>query len=283
MKKMALSVVVAIAIPTLTFAQSNHSIHLKKGQKYLVENKISTKGSTEIQRQTMESTADVTSTYQIEVKDMTENNYTLSNTVTAMKMNMTQMGQEMNFDSEKKEDLEGPIGTGLKDYINHPQIILIDKSANVVPEKNNGKVDSLAEAANLIGKELGNFGATGYGAQMAFESIPKNIKTGSGWSSKTENDGITKTTNYKVTTIEGNTATIELSGTIASDTKMEMQGMEVTTKTTGTFTGTERVDIKTGVVQSNTTTTDASGIVGLMGQELPTSSTITSTTTVKLL
>jgi hypothetical protein len=62
---------------------------------------------------------------------------------------------------------------------------------------------------------------------------------------------------------------------------MENQGMEITTKTTGKFTGEEKVDISTGVVQSNTSTIDASGIVGVMGQELPTSSKVTSTTTVK--
>ena len=59
--------------------------------------------------------------------------------------------------------------------------------------------------------------------------------------------------------------------------------MEITTKTTGKFSGEEIVDITTGVIQSNTSTVDASGIIGVMGQELPTSSKITSTTTVKVM
>jgi len=283
MKKIALLVVVAMGISTATFAQKNKSINLKKGQKYLLENKISTKSSTEMQGQAMESAADVNSTYNIEVKDIVSNNYSLSNTVTTVKMNMTQMGQEMNFDSEKKEDLDGPIGSSLKDYINHPKNIVIDKSGNVIPEKNNGKTDSVTDAANMITKQLGNFDATGYGAEMAFEALPEKIKAGNTWTSKVDNEGISKTTNYSVTAINGNIATVATSGTIASDTKMDMQGMEITTKTTGKFSGEEKVDIKTGVIQSNTTTTDASGIVGVMGQELPTSSTITSTTTVKAL
>jgi len=133
----------------------------------------------------------------------------------------------------------------------------------------------------MITKQLGNFDATGYGAEMAFEALPEKLKVGSTWVSKVDNEGISKTTNYTVTAINGNIATVATSGTIASDTKMEMQGMDVTTKTSGKFSGEEKVDIKTGVIQSNTTTTDASGIVGVMGQELPTSSKITSTTTVK--
>ena len=283
MKKIALFIVVAMGISSATFAQKNNSINLRKGQKYLVENRISTKSSTEMQGQAMESAADVNSTYNIEVKDIVSNNYSLSNTVTTVKMNMTQMGQEMNFDSEKKEDLDGPIGSSLKDYINHPKNIVIDKSGNVIPQKNDGKNDSVTDAANMITKQLGNFDATGYGAEMAFEALPEKIKAGNTWTSKVDNEGISKTTNYSVTAINGNIATVATSGTIASDTKMDMQGMEITTKTTGKFSGEEKVDIKTGVIQSNTTTTDASGIVGVMGQELPTSSTITSTTTVKAL
>ncbi len=62
-----------------------------------------------------------------------------------------------------------------------------------------------------------------------------------------------------------------------------MQGMEITTKTKGKFSGEEIVDITTGIVQSNTTTADASGTVSVMGQELPTSSKVTSTTTVKMM
>jgi hypothetical protein len=64
---------------------------------------------------------------------------------------------------------------------------------------------------------------------------------------------------------------------------MQQQGMEMSTKTTGKFSGEEKVDVKTGVVQSNTTTGEASGTVSAMGQDFPTNSKVTSTTTVKSL
>jgi len=276
MKKISLFIAVAICVSTATFAQNNNVVNLKKGQKYVVENKITTTSSTEMQGQSMEANADVSSIYNIEVKDVVDNNYNLSNMVTSVKMNMSQMGQEMNFDSDKKEDADGPIGTALKEYINQPKNIVMDKTGKIISNK-----EDTSAQGNMIAKQLGNFEATGYGADMAFESLPKNIKVGSTWNNKTDNDGVSKTTTYTVTAINGNIATIALNGTITSDTKMENQGMEITTKTNGKFTGEEKVDIKTGVLQSSTSTVDASGIIGVMGQELPTTSKIISTTTVK--
>ncbi len=280
MKKITLFASAAFFVSTGLFAQNNSSLNLKKGQKYVVENKISTKSSTEMQGQTMEANVDATTNYSIEVKDIVADNYNLSNTVTAVKMNMTQMGQQMNFDSEKKEDLDGPIGSALKGYIKQPKDVVIDKSGKIIPQKNDKKTDS----TNMIAKQLGNFEATGYGTDMAFESLPQNLKVGSTWTSKKDKSGgISWTTNYTVKAINGNLATLSMAGDMTSDTKMEQQGMEITTKTTGKFSGEEKVDITTGVIQSNTTTVDASGTIGVMGQELPTSSKVTSATTVKLM
>ncbi|HXS57574.1 MAG TPA: DUF6263 family protein [Hanamia sp.] len=280
MKKISVLVVAAMCSSMALLAQSNASLNLKKGQKYVVENKISTKSSTEMQGQQMEADVDATTSYNIEVKDEVANNYNLTNTITNLKMNMTQMGQEMTFDSDKKDDLNGPIGSSLKDFINQPKAVVIDKSGKVIQEKKEQKAD---DASSMMAKQLGNFEATGFGADMAFEALPQNVKVGSTWTNKTDADGISKTTNYTVKAINGKLATIGLEGTLATDTKMEMQGMEITTKTTGTFAGEEIVDITTGVVQSNNLTTDAKGIVGVMGQELPTSSKVTSATTVKMM
>jgi hypothetical protein len=280
MKKIFVLVVAAMCSSMALFAQSNGSLNLKKGRKYVVENKVTTKSSTEMQGQQMEANIDATTLYNIEVKDAVANNYNLTNTITNLKMNMSQMGQEMTFDSDKKDDLNGPIGTAMKDFINQPKAVVIDKSGKVIGEKKDEKKD---EPTSMMAKQLGNFEATGFGADMAFEALPQNAKVGSAWTNKTDVDGISKTTNYTVKSINGKLATIGLEGTLATDTKMEMQGMEITTKTTGTFTGEEIVDMTTGVVQSNNLTTDAKGIVGVMGQELPTSSKVVSATTVKMM
>jgi Family of unknown function (DUF6263) len=279
MKKITVFISAAILTSASLFAQNN-SVNLKKGNKYSVESKVTTHSSTEMQGQTMEANIDASTSYNIEVNNVEGNNYNLTNTVSGVKMNMSQMGQQMSFDSDKPEDLDGPIGSALKPVIKKPMNVVIDKSGKIVQQKKEAD-DSSNDASALISRQLGDFEATGYGAEMAFESLPKNLKAGTTWSNKTDNNGISKTTNYTVKSIAGNLATIALDGTIASDTKMEMQGMEITTKTTGKFTGEEIVDINTGVIQSNSQNIYASGTVGVMGQQLPTTSKVTSVTTVK--
>ena len=64
---------------------------------------------------------------------------------------------------------------------------------------------------------------------------------------------------------------------------MEMQGMEINTKTTGTFSGEQTADVNTGIINQNNLTADAKGTISVMGQEIPTTVKATSTTTVKTL
>ncbi|MDQ2719117.1 MAG: DUF6263 family protein [Bacteroidota bacterium] len=279
MKKITLFVATSIFISTGLFAQNDNLLNLKTGQKYMVENKIVTNSTAEIQGQSMESTANITSTYSIEVKGMDNKNYNLSNTVTGLKMNMNQMGQDITFDSQKKEDMDGAMGMALKDFINKPTDVALDKSGTVIPSKDRPKIDD----ANAMAKQLANFESTGYGSDLAFVALPKNLKVGTIWTSKTDSagNGTIRVTNFTVKEIKGNMAILALTGTSASNMKMQNQGMEINTKLNGTFTGEETVDTNTGVIQSNSTVGDSKGTVSAMGQEFPLTSKITSNTTVK--
>src|SRR5674476_1040401 len=112
--KKTISIIIGIScITTGLFAQKNSSLNLKKGQ-----------------------------------KDLFNNNYSLTNTVTGVKMNITQMGQEMNFDSEKKEDIDVPIGSALKEYINQPKKVVMDKSGKLIPQK----TDDTTQETNMVAK-----------------------------------------------------------------------------------------------------------------------------------
>ncbi len=276
MKKIILLFAASVSFSTIINAQTDGSLKLEKGQKYLVENKMETTSSTQMQGQTMDTKANIISTYNIEVKDKTGDNYNLTNTISRIAMNMSMMGNEMNFDSDKKEDMSGQMGEGLKNFINHPQDVVINNSGKIISQPTDDSSES------QIAKQL-NFAATGYGAQMTFLALPKNVKPGTTWMDKSDENGIVRTTNYTVKEVNGNIATVSFNGTMTTDTKMEQQGMEISTKTSGKFSGEEKVDIKSGVIQSGNTSGDASGTVSAMGQDFPTSSKVTSTTTVKVL
>ncbi|MEO6836784.1 MAG: DUF6263 family protein [Ginsengibacter sp.] len=276
MKKIALLFSTAIGFTTVTMAQSTGILNLNKGQKFVVENKISTTSSTQMQGQSMDTKADIASVYSIEVKNKTDNSFDLTNTITNIKMNMTMMGNNINFDSDSTKDMDGQIGSSLKDYINQPKDVEIDKSGNVITKA------SADTSESAIAKQLG-FDASGYGAQVAFLAMPQNLKAGTTWSDKIDNDGISKSTSYVINDISGGVATVSFTGTATTNKTFQQQGMEISTKTTGKFSGEEKVDTKTGVVQTNTSTTEASGTVTAMGQDFPTTTKITSTTSVKTL
>ena len=92
MKKILLLIAFVLSAITITLAQTASTLNLSKGQKYLVENKISTQNTQEVQGQSIESKADFSSSYNIEVREVKDNNYNLTNTIKTVKVNENAMG-----------------------------------------------------------------------------------------------------------------------------------------------------------------------------------------------
>ncbi|MDE3212760.1 MAG: hypothetical protein KGM98_05960, partial [Bacteroidota bacterium] len=244
------------------------------------ENKITSNSSSEVMGQTMESNADVTTVYHIEVQNQQNKQYHMKNSIASIKMTMTSPAQSVSFDSDKKDDLDGPIGSAVKPYINQPQDVVMDETGNLIQNTDSSQAsDSASQSENLL-KQLGDPKQQGYGASMAFMTVPKNASVGTKWQDSTSNEGVTKVTQYEIKDLSGTVATVSMTGTEDRDTKMEMQGMEISTKTKGQFTGTGTVELSTGVVKQNTFTENAEGTVSVMGQDIPTKIKVTSTTSV---
>ena len=134
MKRITLILFAFIFIST-AFAQNAGNINLTKGQKFSVDNKIIAVTTQTLMGQSMESNAELTTKYSIEVKDIKDNNYNLSNTFTKMKAKMSAMGNDVNFDSDKKEDMAGEYAASFKDIINQPKEVVIDKSGKILNSK----------------------------------------------------------------------------------------------------------------------------------------------------
>ncbi|MEO9004435.1 MAG: DUF6263 family protein [Ginsengibacter sp.] len=272
--KKTLFLLIAVASTAFIFAQNNSPLKLIKGQQYLVENKIVTANTIQMQGQAMDNNTDMFSTYKIEVTGHDGNKYNLTNTITNIKMNVSMMGQEMSFDSDKEDDMNGQMGSAFKGLINQPKQIQLDKSGKVLT--------SGSDSLSGMMKEL-NFDAAGFGSQLAFQPLPASLKKGTTWKDTNDDEGNSRTTTYTVTEINGNMATITFNGNLSTENTIEQAGMELKQKTAGSYSGEEVVDIKTGIIQTNSTTTNATGAVTAMGQDLPITTKVTSTTTVKLL
>lgn len=283
MKRITLLVSLLASILTC-LAQTGGNINLSKGQKFLVDNKISAATTQTLMGQAMESKAELATKYSVEVKDIKDNNYILVNTFTKIKMKMAAMGNDMNFDSDKKEDMTGQYGVSFKDMINNPKEVIIDRSGKIL----NVKKDEIKSAATqpdmtkmMVEQLLGDPEETGYGVNIAFVSTPSKVSVGYNWSDSSTKDGIQRSTSYTVKEIKGNDAVIIITGILNIDTKAQMQGIDIINKSNGTLKGEEIMDINTGVIKERTTTLESSGTVEAQGMEIPMTSKVTFTSSVR--
>ena len=285
MKRITLILFAFIFIST-SFAQNAGNINLTKGQKFSVDNKIIAVTTQTLMGQSMESNAELTTKYSIEVKDIKDNNYNLSNTFTKMKAKMSAMGNDVNFDSDKKEDMEGEYAASFKDIINQPKEVVIDKSGKILnskkeePKPVNAQPDIMKM---MIEQLLGDPEETGYGVNLAFVSTPSKISTGYNWTDSSNKEGIQRSTTYTVKEIKGTDAVITITGILNTDAKSQMQGMDIVNKSKGNLKGEEILDITTGVIKERTTTLESAGTISIESQgfEIPMTTKVTFVSSVK--
>ena len=283
MKKFSLMFTMALFLTLAAYAQSG-TISLNKGQKFSIENKVTAVSSQEMMGQSMESKADFSTLSTIEVKEVKDNNFNITNNILRMKATMSAMGQDMGFDSDKKDDLESTDkGIDLKSIINHPKDVVVDNTGKIIsPKSGEPKKDPSDMSGMMMKRLLGdNPNDGGFGLNFIFLSLPKNVATGYTWVDSSSQGGVKSSTMYTVKELNGSEATLTISGTIDTDTQAEMQGVEVSTKLKGKMKGEEIVDIKSGILKTRNTITETSGIVSAQGMDIPMTSKITSAVSVK--
>ena len=265
------------------FAQSG-KISLNKGQKFTIENKISAISNQEMMGQSMESKADINTSSTIEVKDVVNNNFSLSNNISRMKASMSAMGQDMGFDSDKKEDLESSSnGMDLKNLINHPKDVTINDLGKIVSTKKDEPKKDPSDMSGMMMKQLlgDNPNDGGYGINMIFMTLPANVAPGYSWVDSSSVGGIKKSTTYTVKEVKGTEAIVSFLGTMETDTQTQMQGVDVSTKSKGNLKGEATVDTTSGVLKTRNSNIETSGTVSAQGMDIPITSKISSNISVK--
>ena len=107
MKKIPITLLAVFAIGLL-YAQTGTNkpmsavkIVLSKGQKIVVENTVSIESS---MSPGVEASSTTASENILEVKDVTDKGYIISNSLSKLKLSMDMMGQNSSYDSEKPAD-----------------------------------------------------------------------------------------------------------------------------------------------------------------------------------
>ena len=285
LKKIYSTVLPAICLFSVTASAQTASgkLMLAKGQKIQIDNNIKSVINQEMMGQSMEITIDANMVHQVEVKDKKTSSYLLSSTLTKLTTNGSAMGQDMKFDSDKKEDLESETGKALKDQLNVTREVELNDNAKVINAvKKEPKAPSATpQLMDMVNNVTGGDADESNGANAAFEVVPAGKKAGDTWSDSTITGDIKTYRNYTLKEVNGNNGTVLLTGKQTTKKKMEQQGMEINISMEAKLSGEGIVDMTTGLLKQRTMVMDGTGSAEVMGQTIPVTTKITTTTTVK--
>lgn len=277
MKKI-ISFTASFVIAQLMMAQTNtNAILLLKGQKISVNNDVTIDADLGMGMQLNSVTASINS---LQVKDSDTNNYTISNTLTKLKINMNMMGQNNTYDSDNKDGNNADMAKIFDDKMNKVNDVMIDKTTGAVIAPKQAVIKDSDEDANNISENMMKmFSNTSDVAVVegAFEILPAGKKTGDSWADTSKTADTKTIRTYTLQSVNGNEAVMNIETTVKATNKLDFQGMEFEINTDTKTTGQVLFDISTGLVKKRDTVSDITGSFQMMGQDMP----ITAKTTTK--
>jgi hypothetical protein len=198
----------------------------------------------------------------------------LESIITKMLVNASMMGQNMTFDSDKKDN-EGPMADVLSKMMNKAKGIKLDNKGTIT-KQDAAKDDG--QGAMMTGGASGN--------ETAIELfipalIGKEFKVGDSFTDigniKKEKYNSADTGIYKITAIENGVASISYSGTQVVSQVMEQMGMEMTSNSNNIVNTELQLDIKTGMVLAKATIVKSIVSIDAGGMTIPaTGKTVTT-------
>jgi len=260
MKKTGITLL-GIFSAALVFAQTGAvkppvtgKIMFPAGQKIIVESSISMEASLSMG---MEITSSSASENILESKSGTDKNYTISNTLTKVKVNMNMMGQPASYDSEKKEDAGSEVGKPFEDRLNKAVEITIDNTTGKAVKENKKTEKAGSDEENPLGGLLDMFAQSSDDAVVTgdFELIPQGKLVGDSWQDSIVTKDVKTVRTYTLKSVTGNEAQIQLEAVTTGKNKMEIQGNEMEFKSETRTLGEIITDIVTGQVKKKDTNT----------------------------
>jgi len=181
---MNLKIVLLSVVLTTAFGSNAQTIKLSlvKGKKYEVTTVSKISSSASVMGQEMETNVDNTTVEAYEVKDVRGNETDLTKTVTKLGMNMQSMGQDMSYDSDKKDN-SGPMAEELGKMVNKVKNLTIDANGNVIKEDKDEEAASAGMASMFAGPISNGVGL------LRNAVIGKEMKGSMTWDDSTNNLG----------------------------------------------------------------------------------------------
>ena len=226
----------------------------------------------EMMGQTIDMNNSNTVTSLVEIKNATNKDYTLVSTVKRIVANMSGMGQEMSYDSDKKEETPNQVGQKMQEMVGKTSNLTIDTRGFITASDDT--------AGNAVSEAAGGFtGMTGGLTNAAnkpgnsydlIANLPNNaLKTGDTWMDSTTSKEGKVVTSYKVLEIKGDEALIGMDGTVTQSGEVENNGMTINLNVKGTSKGQYAMEVATGIVKKRNVSLDATGTMEMAGQSMP--------------
>jgi hypothetical protein len=276
MKKITI-LFLSLSVVLANFAQSPTSkIVLSKNQQLKFVSSVKGNVSQEMMGQTMEIVMDVNADRNITVKEVAAKEYQLDAVTTHIKMNMSMMGQDMNFDSNNKDDMAGQMKDAGKDVnVVKPLTLSTDGKCKLVEKASPEKTET--NPMNSMMQQIMGGGADEVTTESFFMLIPQGKKAGDNWA-----DSVIAETSktYWTYTWESTNADIAVIKAVAKatiNTTMNTQGMDIAMNMTNEITEDRKVNLTSGVITNKTSTAKINGTMDVMGQTVPMTGTVTTT------
>ena len=277
-----------IAVIYLSAQAYKPGIKLLKGQQY----EIITNVNGTMQQMGTDVPIESVMTSLVEVKDASPKGYAVRAVNKHFTFKSSIAGEEMNYDSDKKDDADGPVGSMFKDVTNKPDSFTVDTKGYIKasPEKPAIKNGDKKEG-NIMGMMLSSAVANSSSSPI-FNLLPafSELKVGQQLvdSAETNDDGKLKAvTTYTLLEIKDGKIKFNIEVTSKMEKSMDMQqmgqNMNISMKSTNTGKGEMVIDQATGLLISKKIVTETNGSAAVMGMEMPITGTSTSEIKVKLL
>ncbi len=235
----------------------------------------------EMMGQSLEMVNNNTMTSLLEVKNTTDKEVVIANTIKRIVAHASSMGQEMDYDSDKPEDANNDMGKMMGSSVGKTSHVTIDKKGFVTANDDSSLNEVAKKAGGMMGFENGGF-ASPNKVGASFDGIgnlpEKPLKIGDTWADSTveKNSPNKVVTNYKLVAINGGEAQIALDGTVAKTIETEQSGMTMTVTMKGKTTGTYTMDVASGIIRKRNMQLDATGSMEMAGQSIPYTMKMTS-------
>jgi hypothetical protein len=263
---------IALSFSFNAFAQQT-KIDVQIGQKFKVETTSKVNSSAEVMGQSMENNVDTKNTTVYEIKGNGQDGVSLQSTITNMTVTASAMGQEMSFDSEKKDN-SGPMAELLAPRINKTRSIILDTKGTII------KQDEIEESGQ--GATLGLSDANTTTTELFIPAlVNRELKVGDSFtdvgSVKKDKYNSRDSGTYRITAVDNGVASISYTGIQVIAATMEQMGMEMTSNSNNQVKIEMQVDVKTGVVLAKATVIEMTISIDAGGMTIPaTGKTITT-------